>query len=467
MDEEKNIENKIKESFSGLNKSAPTDLWTKLSDKLLISDSDANIDSRIKEGFENYNKSAPTQIWNAVNKQLNIDKVWKKISEELDRRPIIIFWRKMAMVSALLLLLLSGSLYVIKNNDSSSPFSQQMHETQKNKQTDRKGIRHLSTSSISIDNKKKKILLKSISETSPQTRNVNAKIRNEERNSQKKYFNEKSNIYGGSDSTSNILIKKSKIAFSEALAPTEADSVSFTTLIPINMNLMDSAIASELIPQPLILFDNTLKEPPLNKKRFEVGITYSYNNTWIINNNTRSSFDENSLIQTAAAYAGSYGFIANYGIFKNSAISTEFYINSKYIQKYAEFNDGKFNNKSVEFNYYKFTLLYQFNINQSYKKIPSKYTFKGGIYCASLKSHKQDINQHTLSVTDKYTTTDYGLKCAIGQEKTIKNNIIFGYGLNTEYGLKNIFNGNPQMPKNFNVTQNALIGGYANLKYCF
>lgn len=464
MDEEKNIENKIKESFSSLNKSAPLNLWNKLSDKLPINDSDANIDSKIKEGFENLNKSAPTQIWHSVNKQLNIDKVWKKISKELDRRPIVIFWRKITGVAALLLLLLGGSFYMIKNNYSASAFSQQIQGPQKSKQITKPDVSRLTRPFISADKIKKDIASKS---TSVQTKNVHSEMRSETGNTQVKKSPQKSNIPSLNISTVTISIEKSNEDFSPNLSSAEGDTLSFTTLVPIQINLTDTASASELIPQSLSLFDNTLKEPVVKKKRFEIGITYSYNNTWLINNNTRSSFDENSLIQTAPAYAASYGLIANYNIFKSSALSTEFYINSKYVQKYDEFSDGKFNNRTVEFNYYKLTLLYQYNIPQPYNTIPSKYTFKGGVYGASLKSYKSGINQATLSESDKYTTTDYGIRCAIGQEKTIRKIIIVGYGLNAEYGLKNIFKGNKQMPNNFNVTKNALIGAYVNLKYCF
>lgn len=465
MDENKNIENKIKESFDALNKSAKADLWSKLSDKLSAANIDESIDKKIKNGFENKSNAVPPRVWGSVNRQLNVDRVWKRISKELDRRPIIIFWRKMAMVIALILLFFSGSLYVIKNNDSSSPFSQQMYETQKNKQTAKSGLSNLTTSSISVANKK--ITSNNVTETSAQTRNVNAKMRNEERNSPGKYSNDKSNIAAGNNSTSTILIEKSKVEFSEASVPKENDSISFTTLIPININLKDSAIASELILQPLSLVDNTFKQPLLNKKRFEVGITYSYNNTWIINNNTRSSFDENSLIQSVAAYAGSYGLIANYGIFKNSAISTEFYINSKYIQKYAEFAEGTFNKKTNELNYYKLAFLYQFNINQSpYRIVPSKYTFKAGFYGSYLKNHTYNYTNVMSPKTDSYTKAGYGARIAIGQEKTVKR-VIIGYGLNAEYDFKNIFEGNRQVSSQFNVSRNALIGGYVNLKYSF
>lgn len=473
MDDKKNIENKIKESFEGLNKSAPSNLWNKLSDKLPVDGIDKNIDAKIKEGFENMNTSAPAQIWSTVNKQLNIDKVWKRINKELDERPVIIYWRRMVGVVALLLLLLSGSVYVIKNKYSSSPITQYVQITQKSKQINKLEPGDLTKIFISDGIISKEKTSKNITKTVTHTQNSNAEINNsnnsEKSTIQQNYSTQKSNVNKSilNSNTSNISIEKNTDTILQTLSPAEADSLSFIAMIPIKINLIENTFTPELILPNLSIFDSALTATRLKKKRFEIGITYSHNNTWIINNNTRSSFDENSLIQTTPAYAGSYGLVANYNIFKKSSVSAEFYINSKYIQRYDVFNEGTFNNKSIEFNYYKLTLLYQFNVIQPpYKVIPSKYTFKGGIYGSSLKNQKHDYNRITLPETDTYATVDYGIKIAIGQEKTFQK-IIIGYGINAEYGFKNIFDGNPQMSAGFNATKNALLGAYLNVKYGF
>ncbi len=42
------------------------------------------------------------------------------------------------------------------------------------------------------------------------------------------------------------------------------------------------------------------------RNSLRVGITFSYNNTWLIDNDTRNSFDPNSLIGSHPAYASGY-----------------------------------------------------------------------------------------------------------------------------------------------------------------
>ncbi|MDP3556234.1 MAG: hypothetical protein Q8T03_02605 [Bacteroidota bacterium] len=465
MDDNKNIEKKIKEIFDGLNKSAPKDLWNKLSEKTPSNTINKSIDAKIKEGFENLNKSAPPHVWSSVNRQLNIDKVWKRISAELDRRPVFYYWRRIAGIAALLLLLLSGSFYFL-NKPTQFAYTPDKFNQQEQNNSNESFIPNNDNTSVKEKNKRNQLFA--------QKQNSNAEINNsnnidnrnlQQNNSTQKFIVNKTII---NDKRSKKFTDENTVTSSQSFPIALSDSMPLIAMIPIKSIFIENNSIPEPIFSPLSLSDNNPTDTTLvRKKRFELGVTYSYNNTWIINNNTRKSFDENSLIQTIPTFVGSYGITANYNIYNNSAISAEFYINSKYIQKYDEFIEGTFNSKSTESNYYKFTLLYQFNINQNpYKKIPSKYTFKAGVYGSSLKTIKHDYNRIITTDTDKYTATDYGIKLAIGQEKTFKH-IIIGYGLNAEYGFKNIFDGNMQMSKDFNVTKNALIGGYVNVKYGF
>lgn len=527
MDENNDIEKRIRESFDGLNKPAPDNLWNKLSGKLSVSEIDKGIDTKIKNGFENINKSAPSHIWNSVNRQLNIDKVWKRISAQLDRKSIIIYWRKLGGIAALLLLLLGGGIYMFNNNKNALfvPVTGQLnpHEqknTEKIKQladiSDKsnltKGTKNhlcigktfnLETYQFNNNNYNSLFVpitgqlnqheqkntqeiqqLANISDKSnlkkgtknhtviaktfnlkkypvqqnglTASKNSNAPLRSVKNNSSRHLALQKNNV------TENITEKLIKNTFS-------IDSMQLITMIPIktifigNIIPSDSILIASSITQPVIPADTMVRR----KKQFEIGIIYAYNNTWLINNDTRNSFNENSLIQAIPAFAGSYGLIANYGISNNSAVSAEFYINSKYIQKYDEFVEGFYNRRTTEFNYYKFALLYQFNINQSpHKLVSSKYTFKAGFYGSYLKTQTHDYTRVVSPKTETYTKIDYGVRIAIGQEKTIKR-IIIGYGLNAEYGFKNIFEGNRKVPSQFNVSRNAFIGGYVNLKYCF
>lgn len=464
MDENNDIEKIIKESFDGLNKSVPDNLWNKLSGKLSASDIDKSIYTKIRHGFENISKSAPPQVWNSVNRQLNIDWVWKRISAELDRRPIF-HWKKIAGIAALLLLVGSG-FYLF--NNSNSLFVPDAGQLNKQEQKNTEKFQQLADitdkNDLTGENKNHAGIAKTFNRekypalqnglTSGKNRAV--QVSSENNNSFTNSALQKFNIVPKNTTEKPVRNTLGNDFMLLATMPV-------TTLFIENSIAPDSMLILPSIAQPLVSSDTTLRR----KKQFEIGIIYSYNNTWLINNDTRKSFDENSLIQTIPAFSGSYGIVTNYNIFNNSSVSAELFVNSKYIQRYDEFVEGVFNSRTTELNYYKLALLYQFHISHSpHKPIPSRYIFRAGFYGSYLKNHKHDYTRVRGHETDTYTNADYGARIAIGQEKAVRN-IIIGYGLNAEYGFKNIFHGNPQVPSQFNVSRNALIGGYLNLKYRF
>lgn len=420
-------------------------------------DEKKDIETKIKENFDGLNKPAPPHIWDNLNKQLNIDRTWQRIDKKLDRRSGIIYRRKIASIAALLLLLLGGTIYLFKNKSGQFTYITELTNKQEQKNPNKSAIAENNNFKKEKNrNDKPEPLVQAQSSKKGKANPVIIMQNNDiPQNFTSQQFNKNKGIVNNNPSRN--LIEKTM----------ENDSLSFISIMPVKSIFVANPERNDtVLPNLCVSSDSNLTATiSIRKKGFEIGTTYSYNNIWIINNDTRNSFDENSLIQTTPTYAGSYGLVANYNISVNSSVSTEFYINSKYIQEYDEFIEGRFTNKATEFNYYKLTLLYQFNINQSpYKTIPSKYTFKAGVYGASLKNHKQYFNRIYISETDKFTATDYGVKLAIGEEKKF-GHIIVGYGINGEYGLKNIFDGNSQMPSQFNVTNNALIGGYVILKY--
>jgi hypothetical protein len=463
MGKKNNIENKIKETFDGRNKSAPHDLWNKVSYNLPDLDSDKNIEEKIKNVFEKSDQSAPPVVWGNVNKQLNIDKVWDNISKELDKRPVI-YWRNIASV-ALFLFLVSAVLYrynlsVIDNKIDQITLSQKQINNDMNLKIKK---------DVPVQNYSKFILNKKNNNTSTKYNSANKKQDlNISVGTQADRKMEEKNV------KSNSVISIETNALSKTSVSLESDTLQNSHILsPLDLTLIQtSPILINNVDTNIIL--NSNNNPsfeglvlPSKQKRFEFGITYSYNNTWILNSETHQSFDKNSLTKTSFAFAGSYGLVAGYNFSKHNALTTELYINSRSQQQYGEFIEGKYYIHTLQFNYTKLTLLYQLNLNQSaHHKIFSKYTFRAGLYGSYLKNFKNTYNYAINTHSDKYTKTDYGFKIAIGQEKTFKR-IILGYGFNGEYGFNNNFAGNNQMPATFNITKNALLGVYLNSKYSF
>jgi hypothetical protein len=485
MDENKNIENKIKTIFTERNISAPADLWNKLSDKLPESDPERHLETKVKNSFENMDKSAPPRAWGAVNKQLNIDRVWERINRELDKR-VFIYWRNIASLLLLVLLGISCGIYHYYQTPSLLAYGNETtgKKHQNSKQPGFSNDPNLNSGGTTQNTNNEITGNPTLKTAAPQVEeNPGSNEKNltagdvTHRKSvpvSKGQYDQKSKSRNNSNYT---LYKKKIVSEKDTTSDPDrntslADKIGLTYMNMISTGSIltqDKAmeLSLHMVNRPDSLTDCTrvIFTPGIKVKRWEMGVCYSYNNTWILDNETQKSFDQNSLVSTSPVFAGSYGLLANYRITKLGAISAEFYINSKSHQEYGEFIEGKYYKHTLEFNYAKLILLYQLNINQrTFIKIPSRFTFKGGFYCSYLKNYKNSYNNPISMDTYKYTPYDYGIKLAIGQEKMFRNSII-GFGFNAEYGFNNNFAGNTFIPAYFNVTKNALLGVYLNLKY--
>jgi len=485
MADDKNIDNKIRESFEGLNRSAPEGLWEDLSENLDVSKSDSTIDQSVKESFQQIDKSTPDHIWGGVNRQLNIDQVWRRISGAMDRRAAFKRWVR-NVAAALLLLLLSWGGYRHFSNQK-IPMLAELEENNSTKEEnnstksenhvdEQQGNTRAQGGFDSGGNDNTEIITGNGHDLFERNTNLedNAKALAE------------SDLTNGQN---NISLKESKTPYHSDNNTTHTSSSDIGEFIP-PIDARDDELAGSPIQEShsemmvlsplwnsaegdrnseLAVLPNTgnSSETKFEKRRrFEIGVTYSYNNTWLLNDETNKSFRKTSLVTTTPTYTHSYGLMANYNFNAKNALSTELYISAKAEQDYGVYIEGRYYDKRIELNYSKITLLYQRNILQLRSTVTSQYTVKFGGYLGLLKNRLRFHNQQIVSTSDSYTNIDYGIKLALGQERVIKRFVI-GYGINSEYGLQNIFAGDERIPADFNETHTFNLGGYINLRYKF
>lgn len=462
MTNNKDIEKKIKESAESLKVSAPINLWDRFSTELNEENLDENIDKKIKSSAEIVTKNVPTIVWGIVNKQLNIDLVWKRIFEELERKPVFA-WRKIAGIAALLLLLLSWGGYHYFTNTAGSVSKKDAKEiAQQNKSKDRN------------DNTIKQ------SDTEKAVQNKKTVIKNKVHIRKSTIETKVSKFIGSDDSNQNEI----EVLGSETQYKSEAQfkgdfDVHISDVISIGSSIQDSIyripiLKANQLPllrqtEPILLVQHKFVKLDSNvrrTKKFSLGVTYAYNNTWILNKDTRSSFRTSSLISTSVTYTSNYGFIGNYYFNKKNAISSEIIVHSRIAQDYGLYNEGKYLRKKIELNYSKLTLAYQRNAFNTRGRYPSHLTMRAGLYFGALTNHSELYNAQITASNDNYKKFDFGVKIGLGQE-VVLNRFVIGYGLNSEYGFINIFNGNDKISPDFNVTKLFTAGGYINLMYKF
>jgi hypothetical protein len=504
MKEKDKLDNKIKSSFEGLNRKAPDMLWSQLSDSLNkdsagIPEShteDSRLYNKVRESFSSLHKKVPEHIWQSINRQLNIDLVWSRLSKELDKSPSA-NWQAGRWAALLLLLMLSfaggrylyhqhivlpssavaenlpdqGKKVIVEESGRTENTSSRNKEQLKESATSDKRVDH-SSSTAEEGEETWKPSPPVVANSTQQRSAVLSKFSLPVKEGRKEISKAPASFSLTSDRSPTSASSEEKGEKASEGSPFIGQEpgkriVSSPTSIPYGVaSLPMSSIPVLLSIQPVVL--NALvgafpadvnKEKWIKLENFSFGPVLAYNNSWLLNNETRRSFDEGSLISTSPTYKQNLGVALHYSLNPKSAIATEFQFISKAGQAYNTFSDGYYQEKSLELSYYKLYLQYQQTFFPQGESLLSDITAKAGFYSGLLHRKKGEIR----STESTYSNFDYGVRFALGQEKKL-NRLIIGYGISGERGLTNIFVGNDKMPARFNKTYTFNFGPYLNFR---
>lgn len=463
MDNNKHIDNKIKEGFGHLKTTAPKNIWNEISTKINTPDLDLKVDNQIRESFKNESVKTPAFVWDKVNKQLNIDLVWKRTKKILDIKTLVKKWLRVAAVLLLLLLGGWGGYYYLfqqqftaKNNKSNVAF--QHKEEAKQELFSNFKNNTVTNNSTNPTTHQPQVLINSNTVIQFQQTYKLAAVN-------KGYMGNKNIVYKNNlqayNSNAAVLNTHSTIAHNVINTFTHTDSTFKLTPKPFVFIPQQLSI---LIGAKKHFFNDDTILTKIKKHAVEFGLIGVFNNTWIINNETRNGFRKGSLVKVPPTFAGSYGITINYNLNNKNAIATQLYLHATNEQNYNIYYEGKYLNKNIELKYYKVGVQYQRNLWQHNQLFQTNYVCGVGAYAAYLIEKNRSVNNKIVSVSDNYSDFDYGFNATIGMKKTV-NRIIIDYGVTGELGIKNIFVGNEKISANFDVSRNRSIGAYFSIRY--
>lgn len=219
------------------------------------------------------------------------------------------------------------------------------------------------------------------------------------------------------------------------------------------------AVPDLLLPKRIIEAesDSAGKKEPVGG-RLSLGLALSYNNSWLLNNETQRSFEKGSLISTSPTFKESAGLTLGYHMGNKSLVSLGVNI-AKAGQDYKTFGGGSYSEKGLELTYYKGYLQYQHSLLQNSKSLLSGITIQVGLFAGLLHERQGELRD----TDSRYSRHDYGVRGALGQEKRVAG-LTIAYGVSLERGLKNIFLGSGNMPGRFNETYTLNVGPYLNFR---
>ncbi len=426
----------IRESFNSLSEVAPTNLWEKVLNELDENDVDelvkksfssietgapesamtglfANlnnpIDNIVKESFNEYTVGAPEGLWDKVDTQLETDLVWTKIEKEI--KVYSQSWKTMIATAFITLLVSVLPNFLRDGTTVSNQIYAQNNST---------------VSTFEVKNK-------DVAAESHHLQEVTA-------------------------GNNLILTEVSNLdADTEEIERLQNDLVNSDVNKLTNQNI-------DLLQGANLKFPNLeISKKVEKKKRFSIGVIAGLNRTWVIDNETRSSFEKNSLIESKLTLGSMIGLTAQYELGKNSFIAANYIVNATSRNKLAKFNNGVYEHKISEIKLSQLSIMYgrSFAIGQ----VPNwRLNAKLGPYVGLIRRSQVQEGETITSFNSDFRRVDYGLNLQVAPVYRV-GQFEIETGINYEQGFRNIFAGNGYISSDLNYTNNTDLGIYISLRY--
>lgn len=444
--------------------------------------------------FNQLEANPPKEIWENISNELDIEEVWEKVNLELrkkSRRKLIL--TNVSYLIIVLLLVGTGTLFFYYQTDliehpsitqypdsysNQTAFNKTNHSShleidnidkttagEKNKITshlevnnnaDEKIVHHHNSVAANYPSQKATIVPEDFVNESPQHLNAKQKKNN-------KHFLKTTNpdlIASENTALSGYGIIKQNI--SDSITIPNYPSFALSAIVPLQVFLPEKKDSAVSFIELTYLPNNT----PL--KCLVIGTSFTFANSWLLNNDTYDGFNKNNLNQTNLSFGNAYAVLLGYDLSNKYTLQTEWSINNKQEQNYVRYNEGKQMQKKIEINYTHFNLLVKKKEMRFLfsNRIPISLNYIAGIQYGHIKSVSKTFNDKTRLITDRYRKNNYSLVFGVEYQFSVKQLFVISAGLRTDIGIRNIYAGNGIIPASFNRTYNSSIGLNIGINYC-
>lgn len=196
-------------------------------------------------------------------------------------------------------------------------------------------------------------------------------------------------------------------------------------------------------------------------KLMDLGIIYSYKNTWLINYETLNGLNPEKLGNALPTFHKDIGVSSTLLLRERHLIGLDLMIKSEAGQNYQQYINASYLRRNIQLNYSKLQGYYIWNRG----RIPGQ-LLTGG-YLARLNLGEESRGEEIITISDNYSNYDYGLM--VGYQLTIflQNRIIVRPGFRLNYNLVNIFRGDELTPGYLKDTRNVSAGFKISMAYRF
>lgn len=196
-------------------------------------------------------------------------------------------------------------------------------------------------------------------------------------------------------------------------------------------------------------------------KLMDLGIIYSYKNTWLINYETLNGLNPEKLGNTLPTFHKDIGVSTTLLLMERHFIGLDLMIKSEAGQNYEQYINASYLRRNIQLNYSKLQGYYIWNRG----RIPGQ-LLTGG-YLAMLNLGEERRGEEIITISDNYSNYDYGLMLGYQLSIFLQDKLIVRPGLRLNYNLVNIFRGDELTPGYLKDTRNVAAGFEISVSYRF
>lgn len=223
-------------------------------------------------------------------------------------------------------------------------------------------------------------------------------------------------------------------------------------LIKYNSTLIESCERNNVHTEQMF---KRLNDKP-SKGKINYGLLASINNTWLINNETTDAFRKNSLGKNQLSFGYEIGGLIKYNFHQAYNIELDLIIRNSYTQRTNTFYQGEYIEIKNEINTSKINLM--FGKEGKTKIVLGKFTkntLQIGGFVEYLHQKLENGNKRNRTNYQKFEDVNYGLRATLGKQILFEKTIL-ELGVNFNYGLQNLNNRNTKNIDKISSISNGL-----------
>jgi hypothetical protein len=178
----------------------------------------------------------------------------------------------------------------------------------------------------------------------------------------------------------------------------------------------------------------------MHSKTIEFGMTGSVKNTWLLNRTTFTGLEKHTMNTTLPDFGKDIGLVFCYNFAPRFSAQAEGMFLSQMGQRYKEYRHGNYVTRNVDLSFYGLNLLLKYSRNKIINGQPlNAHGLLAGFYAGALKKATESISGEVFDIRAAYSSYDYGALLGYEYNRYLSRRLVLTSGLRINYGFANVY----------------------------